>query len=93
MNFKFEENRLYLENDGDRDVAEVDFFKDKNGVYEITKTFVDYALRGKGIACDMMKLLAEEMRKRGAKLRPVCSYAKQFFETNAQEYKDVLAAD
>lgn len=93
MKFKFERNRLYLENDSDRDIAEVEFSQDEDGVYEITRTFVDDALRGKGIAGNMMKLLAEEVRKRGAMLRPVCSYAVHFFEKHAEEYKDVVAVD
>lgn len=91
MEFKIEKERLFLENDSGRETAHVEFPKDENCVYQITHTFVDDSLRGHGVASDMMKLIAEEMRKRKSKAHPVCSFAQQFFEKNSSEYSDIIS--
>ena len=56
---------------------------------EITHTFVDDSLRGQGIAGNLMKAVAEELRAEKKKAVPVCSYAQAWFRRHP-EYADVV---
>ena len=59
------------------------------GVVNIDHTFVDEALRGQGVAAQMMERIARSLRETGRKAIPTCSYAKKWFGQHP-EYADVL---
>lgn len=54
-------------------------FPQVDGVIQITHTFVDEAYRGQGIAGKLLDALVAELRKRGEKALPVCTYSVSYF--------------
>lgn len=73
MDFKYESNRIYLEDNG-KLLAEVTFPL-KDNVAVIDHTFVDESLRGQGIASKLVSLAVEEISRNGWKLEASCPYA------------------
>ncbi|WP_040196704.1 GNAT family N-acetyltransferase [Candidatus Soleaferrea massiliensis] len=89
MEFIVEENRIYCEQDG-KLLAEVTFPQRTDGTVEINHTFVDDALRGQGIAGQLMQGAADSIRRSGRKAVPTCSYAVKWFEKHPDD-ADILA--
>ncbi len=81
MDFIKEENRIYLKDDNDKIVAEINFEKE-GGVYDIYHTFVDESLRGKGIASLLVKEAVNYIKERKGKVTASCSYAKSWLDKN-----------
>ncbi|WP_146547880.1 GNAT family N-acetyltransferase [Rummeliibacillus suwonensis] len=54
----------------------------------INHTFVDYSLRGQGIAKQLLDRAVEYARENEYKIEAVCSYVVKMFETS-HEYDDV----
>ncbi|RRG18692.1 N-acetyltransferase [Weissella viridescens] len=93
MTYKFlhEPGRFYLEDDAGATIAEIDYAEsDTPKVWTIDHTFVAPALRGAGMAGQLLDRLAEEARAQHVKLKPVCAYAKAAFTRDAK-YDDVSA--
>ena len=88
MAFITKENGLVYEENG-RVLAEVCFPEGEGGTAAITRTFVDEALRGQGMAGQLMQRAAEHLRTGGKKVVPVCSYAAAWFEKHP-EYRKLL---
>ena len=70
-------------------LAEATFPEFAPGVVNIDHTFVDEALRGQGVAAQMMERIARSLRETGRTAIPTCSYAKKWFGQHP-EYADVL---
>ena len=87
MAFITKESSIVYEENG-AVLAEVCFPEGEDGTVAITRTFVDEALLGQGMA---MQRAAEHLRAGGKKAVPVCSYAVAWFEKHP-EYADVLAS-
>lgn len=83
MKFKFEENRIYFEQEG-KILAEIEFEKIKEDTYSIYHTFVDESLRGQGIASKLVEKAVEEIKKKNCKIEATCSYAKKWLEKNTK---------
>lgn len=92
MNFIYEDNRIYLEDETGKTVAEVTFPNISENVVDINHTFVDDSLRGKGIASELIKAVAEKLKKENKKAHPTCSYAVKWFEKN-KDYEDIYIND
>ncbi|MDD2494725.1 MAG: GNAT family N-acetyltransferase [Tissierellia bacterium] len=88
MEFKFEKNRIYIENDNNECIGEVTFPSTSENEVSINHTFVDNSLRGQGIAGRLMVELAEHLRKNGKKAYATCPYAKKWFDDHS-EYNDI----
>lgn len=88
MEFKHEENRIYLENEKGECIAEVTFPKISENKVNVNHTFVDSSLRGQGVADKLLNALAEDLRKNNIKAVASCSYAIGWFEKHP-EFKDV----
>ncbi len=88
MDFKYEKNRIYLENEKGEIVAEVTFPIISQNEVNINHTYVDSSLRGQGVANKLVKVLAEHLRKNNLKAVATCSYAVDWFD-NHPEYDDV----
>ncbi len=88
MDFIYEKNRIYLEDENGKTIAEVSFPSISGNVVNIDHTFVDDSLRGQGVAGKLLEAAAEKIRKENMKAFPTCSYAVKWFEKN-QEYKDI----
>lgn len=88
MDFKYEANRIFLNNENNKMVAEVTFPNIRENVVNINHTFVDDSLRGQGVASNLLKALAEKLREDNLKAYPTCSYAVAWFQKNT-DYDDV----
>lgn len=82
MDFKYEEGRIYLENTNGDVIAEIEYEKIAEGVYNIYHTFVDDSLRGQGIASMLVKEAVKKIESLGGRVEATCSYAKHWLEKN-----------
>lgn len=90
MEFTFEPGRLYHETDGQVD-AEILFPAINDGqTWSIDYTFVDPALRGQGIAGQLLAEVVRRAQVDQVTLQPVCSYARMAFFRNP-EYQALQA--
>ena len=83
MEFQREPGCIYAMEDG-RLIAEVTF-PDRDGVAEIDHTFVDDTLRGQGVAGQLLRAAADQIRAEGKRAMATCSYAKIWFEKHPEE--------
>ena len=92
MAFITKESSIVYEENG-AVLAEVCFPEGEDGVRgkKELDAIVDEALRGQGMAGQLMQRAAEHLRAGGKKAVPVCSYAVAWFEKHP-EYADVLAS-
>lgn len=90
MNFQYESNCIYLEDETGKRIAEVTFPAVTEEIVEIDHTFVDASLRGQGVAGRLMEAVAEYLKSNHKKVRPTCSYAAKWFGEHA-EYEALLA--
>lgn len=72
--------------------ADYEFRQTDQSVIDIYHTFVDPALRGKGIAGMLIKSAIEYAKQNSLKIFPSCSYAVEYFRRHP-EYSDVLSED
>lgn len=89
LEFKVEAERIVLENEFGNIVAEVNFSKSDENTVNITRVFVDESLRGQGVAGKIVQATYDELKLRGVKVTPVCSYAVAWFERN-KDKQDIL---
>lgn len=82
MEFIKEENRIYLENDEGKIIAEITFEERQNGVYDINHTFVDESLRGQGVAGKLVEEAVKAIEEKQGKVTASCSYASKWLEKN-----------
>ena len=84
MNFITESDRIYLNDENGKLIAEVTF-PVCDGVATIDHTFVDDSLRGQGVAGKLLELAIESIEKQGLKVTPVCSYARVWFDKHPEK--------
>lgn len=84
MNFIKEKDRIYMKDDNDKVVAEINF-KREGDVYNIYHTFVDETLRGKGIASTLVKEAVNYIKEKHCKVIASCSYANSWLERHANK--------
>lgn len=89
MNFIVENNRIYMEDESKKLLAEVTFENIDDNTVEIDHTFVDSSLSGKGIASELINMIALKLRSENKKAVPTCSYAVKWFEKHT-EFQDIL---
>lgn len=82
-----EKSRFELEVDGQTVFAN---YRRSEGVIVITHVEAPPALRGTGAAGRLMTLVAEQARKDGAKIVPVCGYAAGWLRAS-KAYRDLVA--
>lgn len=88
MDFKYEKNRIYLDGEDGKTIAEVTFPDLSKDVVNINHTFVDESLRGQGVAGKLLLAAAEKLRGEGKKAYLSCSYAIKWFESHP-DYSDL----
>ena len=75
MKWNYEDGRIFsISNENDL-MAEVTFVSTGDNEVNINRTYVNPALRGQGIAGDMLELVAKHLREKGIKATASCSYA------------------
>ncbi|MEL7648321.1 MAG: GNAT family N-acetyltransferase [Sedimentibacter sp.] len=89
MEFKHESNRIFLENEEGKTIAEVTFPETSDNKVNINHTFVDGSLRGQGVADKLLTELAAKLKNNNKKAVPTCSYAVGWFEKHP-EYQDLI---
>ena len=93
MNWKYEEGRIYCEDESKNLMAEAIFTAKTNGEMDIEHVFVDSSLRGQGVASKIMAEMAEYLRKNKLKTTATCSYAKGWLVKNKAFYEDIISLD
>ncbi len=78
--FNESEGRVYLENENKDVIAELTYTVSKENLMEVTRTFVDYSLRGQGIASKLVERAYNIANERNLGFEPVCSYAVKWVE-------------
>ena len=89
MEFLLEPDRIAAA-EGGRLLAWVTFPDRGGGIVEVDHTFVDPALRGRGVAAQLMERLAGELSRSGRRARLTCPYAKKWWADHP-EYAGLLA--
>ena len=79
MDFKQDENKIYLTDPDGKTIAEVNIPEKEPGVRDIERTFVDDSLRGQGIADKLLTAVVDRLQNEGKKAIPSCSYAVKWF--------------
>ena len=82
MDLKKESNRIYLEDEEGKLLAEINFEKIDENNFNIYHTFVDESLRGQGIASKLVEEAVKEIKKQGGNVQATCSYAKKWLDAN-----------
>lgn len=62
----------------------------KDNEINLYHTFTDPALRGKGLAAQVVRAALEFAKENNLKVVPTCSYVQSFFAKN-EEYKELVA--
>jgi predicted GNAT family acetyltransferase len=88
MEFKKESERIYIENEIGKTIAEITFPRISDDVVNIDHTFVDQSLRGQGVAGKLMLAVTEHLRNNNQKAKATCSYAVDWFDEH-NEYDDI----
>lgn len=70
------------------EIATLQYHLDR-GRMVITHTFVPPALRGGGMAAQLVRAALEEAREQGWKVRSECSYVSVFLQRYAEDYADI----
>ncbi|MGI5891933.1 MAG: GNAT family N-acetyltransferase [Bacillota bacterium] len=88
MDFIYEANRIFLNDENGRMIAEITFPEVSQGVVNINHTYVDACLRGQGVAGQLMQAALEKIKQENKKVYATCSYAISWLEKNP-EYADI----
>lgn len=86
MEFRTYKNRIVLVDDEEQALAEIDFpaMEEELGTVEITHTYVDESLRGRGLAGKLMARLITYLERNQLKAWPSCSYAVDWFAKHSE---------
>lgn len=86
MEFRTYKNRIVLVDDEEQALAEIDFpaMEEEPGTVEITHTYVDESLRGRGLAGKLMTRLIAYLERNQLKAWPSCSYAVDWFAKHSE---------
>lgn len=89
MDFKYSDNKIYLEDENGKEIAYVLFPKENDALVNITNTVVDPSLQGQGIASKLLKELSNYLKKEKLKTIVSCSYAVKRY-MNHKEFHHLL---
>jgi len=89
MELIHEPNRIYGLDEHGTLLAEITFPEDGPSIVNIDHTFVSPALRGQGVADQLVRTAAQQLRSEGKRARLTCSYAVQWFSRHP-EFSEVL---
>lgn len=85
MDFIYEEDRIYLNDEDGNMIAEITFPKVRDGVVNINHTYVSPVLRGQGVAGKLMEAAIEYIEKNNYKAILDCSYAATWGEKHPEK--------
>lgn len=90
MEFKYEKNRVFAEDDNGKLLAEATFPDCGEGKVVIERTFVAPELRGRNVASELMLAAYREIKAQGKRAELSCPYAVKWFGKRAGT-RDILA--
>lgn len=90
MKWNYEDGRIYSYNDKKELMAEVTYEYIGANEVNINHTYVNPELRGKGVASEILSLLAEYLREKGLRAKATCSYANSWLIRNKESYSDII---
>lgn len=93
MDWKYESGRIYSVDENNNLLAETNFSIKEGGEVDISHTYVDPSLRGKGVAGKMMEAVTQYLRENGLKATASCSYANAWLKKNRESYSDIISKD
>lgn len=88
MEIKQGNNRFYIGESEDNDIARITFYYQEENVIAIDHTFVSPELRGQSIAGKLLNEVVTFAKTNNLKIIPVCSYAVKKMSRGG--YEDVL---
>jgi predicted GNAT family acetyltransferase len=91
MDWKYEEGHIYSTDENGEIIAETTFASAGNGEVDINHTYVAPSLRGKGLAGDMMSVVAAYIRDNKLKATASCSYANAWLMRHKESYADIFS--
>lgn len=91
MDWKYEEGHIYSTNEKGDIIAETTFIPTENREVDINHTYVAPSLRGKGLAGDMMAVVAAYLRENELKATAGCSYASAWLIRHKESYSDIIS--
>lgn len=89
MDFKYETNRIYAEQDDHLLLAEVTFPSRDAERVDVDHVYVDPSLRGEGVASDLMLKAYNYIKDKNLKIVAKCPYAIAWFKKH-EEYQDIV---
>lgn len=89
MKFVHEENEILLYNNEEKICAGVKFPTVKDGIVNVTSTYVNKEMEGQGIAGKLMMELVSNMKNTNRKAITTCTYARNWFSRHP-EYQDII---
>ena len=92
MEYKINDEHVYLLSDDGRLLGNVDFRESSPHVFNIEHTVVLPELRGQGIAGKLVAKTIEEIHRRGGKVTASCEYAQAWMERHPMS-QDETASD
>ena len=87
--FNIADNRIYMNDENGKMIAEVTFPNLDDNTIVIDHTFVDDSLRGQGIAAKLILEVIDYDKSTNKKIKATFSYAVKWFDKNKDEYKDL----
>ena len=93
MNWIYERGRIYSVDEQNELLAEATYMSVGNGTVDVNYTYVSPALRGQGIAGQLIKAVVEHLRKEGLKAVASCSYADAWLHRHRDLYPDVVSSE
>ena len=84
MEFKQENGRIYAEDDNGRLIAEITFPESAPGTATIDHTFVSPALRGKGVAGELVQAALRQIAESGKQPAATCPYAAYWLKAHPE---------
>ena len=92
MNFKYEDHKIYVNNEEGKLIVEATFPFYEEGVVVVDHTYVDPSLRGQGIASQLMHEVCKHSEKLGYKIVATCPYAVVWLKKH-KEYAYLIDQD
>ncbi|WP_101773303.1 GNAT family N-acetyltransferase [Peptostreptococcus faecalis] len=92
MDFIYEENRIYLNDENGDTIAEIDFPKVGENHVDLNHTYVSPVLRGQGVAEKLLLSAIDVIKSKNWKAYTSCSYVDGWAESHPEK-TDIFIRD
>jgi len=90
MEWHYEDGRICSVDEQGEVLAETTYVTKTDGAVDINYTYVKPALRGRGVAGEMMRVVACHLREKGLRTAASCSYARRWLDDHREAYADII---